>query len=178
MTTALPPRSGWEELVLETPSLLCVSPWVGQAGPRLCPCPPLCGRPLPHRSAAPLPILEKKVSVIPGQGSCSLRALTLPVSVAPLSPCGVGLIPRAGDQTLLKQKGQGTLNRAFALGVSLLPPFRVSPHLLPLTLSSLPPLPGICGPCCPRSVGPLLWCPPSRLDHLLSGALGPNPCRK
>lgn len=65
-------------------ALLCVSPWVGQAGPCCVHVHPSVGG-LSHCSAAPLPILEKKaVSVTPGQGSCSLRALTLPVVCSPL----------------------------------------------------------------------------------------------
>lgn len=87
MTTALPPRSGWEELVLGDPrGLCCVSPrgWARQ-GHAVSMSTPLWAA-SPHRSAAPLPILEKKaVSVTPGQGSCSLRALTLPVVCSPLT---------------------------------------------------------------------------------------------
>lgn len=86
MTTALPLRSGWEELVLGDPrGLRCVSPrgWARQGRAVSTSTPPWAAS--SHHSAAPLPILGKEaVSVTPGQGSCSLGAPSLPIVCSPL----------------------------------------------------------------------------------------------
>lgn len=86
MTTALPLRSGWEELVLGDPrGLHRVSPcgWARQGHAVSTPTPPWAAS--PHHSAAALLILGKEaVSVTPGRGSCSLGAPSLPVVCSPL----------------------------------------------------------------------------------------------
>ena len=86
MTTALPLRSGWEELVLGDPrGLRCVSPrgWARQGRAVSTSTPQWTAS--PHHSAAPLPILGKEaVSVTPGQGPCSLGAPSLPIVCSPL----------------------------------------------------------------------------------------------